>query len=84
MIPSDRDLIGLALDVTTALLDSGACPDCLGGECMRCAGFGQDSAGVQCPDCDGAGDAPHLDDCRLIKLHAQAYEFLYPGLTNHD
>lgn len=80
---SDRGLIELALDVTTALLDSGACPDCLGGECQRCGGFGEGPDGVQCPDCEGEGDAPHLPDCRLIVLHSQAYEYLYPGLT-HD
>ncbi len=78
---TEREIIDRALSVTTALLDSGLCPDCLGGECHTCQGFGQDSNGIECADCEGQGDAPHLPDCGLVVLHHLAYDFIY-GVTH--
>lgn len=74
--PSIVSFASRVFDLTVALLDSGRCPDCLGGECDVCQGFADLPDGVPCPACSGTGEAPHLDDCGLLAVHGQASALL--------
>src|SRR3990167_8902546 len=66
--PGLRDLVEEYRDLAIALLDAGKCPECGGGECGECDGFGFVDTGEatpDCPICKGYGNAPHVDGCRL-------------------
>lgn len=70
-----RDLVEESRDLAVHMLDQSACPECHGGECIDCKGFGYVDAppsggpdgddSQECATCKGEGGAPHIDGCRL-------------------
>lgn len=79
-----RVLVEEARDLAKHLLDQGECPECHGGECADCKGWGvvvDDDPNAAdddepCGACKGEGVAPHLDGCRLETFPARAAKAL--------